>query len=348
MSKPVISVLMSVFNGEDWLEQSILSVICQEFSDFEFIIVNDGSTDKSLNIINNLASRDSRLRVFDKPNTGLADSLNYGIEVAKGEWIARIDADDLWEPHRLCKQYELARSNSRLVLIGSGFTIIDRNGKFERSISPPLSHNSLLKSLTIRGINPFAHSSVLYSKEAVKSLGGYRVRLKRSQDYDLWLRLSDIGNMAYIQEPLVKLRKHESQISNEEAGERQLVDGHIAITSYWLRHNGSSDPVSTDFSDEIFDGFRAWLKEELNLEGVLEEYRLLKQVKSEIVGLDTFQLIAYFLGLCLKKPGFLLRYLGKKLYGSRLPKRLAREWHRLSTNHKNHQNAGVDSSLISG
>lgn len=93
--KPEVSVLMSVYNGERWLAESIESVLNQTFTDFEFLIVNDGSTDGSGEIINRYAEQDSRIHVFDKPNTGLADSLNYGIARAKGEWIARIDADDV-------------------------------------------------------------------------------------------------------------------------------------------------------------------------------------------------------------------------------------------------------------
>ena len=125
---PSITVLMAVYNGERWLAESIQSVLEQTFTNFEFIIVNDGSNDCSLQIINQFSKKDSRIRVYNKKNSGLADSLNYGIAEARGEWIARIDADDICSLERLQKQIECVRLNTDLVLVGSGLVIIDENG----------------------------------------------------------------------------------------------------------------------------------------------------------------------------------------------------------------------------
>ena len=128
IAAPAITVLMSCFNAARWLEESINSVLKQSYTDFEFIIVDDGSTDNTLDIIYRFAATDSRIVVITKSNSGLSDSLNVGLKIAKGEWIARLDADDVCEPTRLEKQAELAFANSNLVFIGTGLTIIDDTG----------------------------------------------------------------------------------------------------------------------------------------------------------------------------------------------------------------------------
>ena len=103
-SEPLITVLMAVYNGERWLHDSINSILDQTYTNFEFIIVNDGSTDNSPQIINKFAFNDRRITIYNKKNSGLTDSLNFGIQKAKGKWIARIDADDISSPGRLKKQ----------------------------------------------------------------------------------------------------------------------------------------------------------------------------------------------------------------------------------------------------
>ena len=117
MSLP-ISVLMTVYNSEKFLKESIMSVLNQTFSDFEFIIINDGSSDRSLEIIQDFEKQDKRIRVINKKNTGVTNSLNFGVFLAKGDWIARIDADDLCDINRLKIQYEETSNDRSLVLLG--------------------------------------------------------------------------------------------------------------------------------------------------------------------------------------------------------------------------------------
>ena len=126
---PTISVLMAVYNGELWLKESIRSVLKQTFSNFEFIIINDGSEDSSVEIIESFIKKDTRILLFNKSNTGLADSLNYGMMQAKGKWVARIDADDICESNRLQEQLDFVKLNKDYVLVGSGLNIIDEKGK---------------------------------------------------------------------------------------------------------------------------------------------------------------------------------------------------------------------------
>lgn len=322
---PQITILMSIYNGARWVEDAIQSILNQTFTDFEFIIVNDGSQDRSLEIIKRFATRDPRIVVIDKHNTGLADSLNQGIKHAKGAWIARIDADDLCAPDRLRMQYGLAQADSSLVLIGSGLQEIDEYGHPGKTYRYPASHNALLGRLTT--MRPFfGHSSAFYRADIVKVLGGYRPCIKRSEDFDLWLRFSEVGKIACLGTPLVKIRKHPGQISHDEQGRRQLLDSRVAMVSYWLRQRSFVDPV-TAYSDVDFDIFRKWVMERLEQDRVFEYYGFLGRIKRQLSGEDrsVTALLRLFM-LVLQEPGFVLRFLRYKVVGERLSKTLAVAW----------------------
>lgn len=325
-NKPPISVLMSVYNGERWLNEAIQSVLNQTLTDFEFVIVNDGSKDRSLEIINQFALRDHRIVVVDKPNTGLADSLNQGIKQARGDWIARIDADDLCASERIQKQYALAQTNSNLVLIGSGLMEIDEAGQPGKVYLYPTSHADILNRLTtVRSV--FPHSSVFYKTEVVRKMGGYRLRIKRAEDWDLWLRFSETGKISCVDEPLVKVRKHTNQISHDEQGRRQIIDSRVAMTSYWLRQYGFIDPVSTECSDKDFEIFRMWVTR------CLQEYRLfeyrdfIQMIKEQLnSNRKPFSRYLRLVMLLLQEPIFVIRYFHQSLVGERLQKKMAAKW----------------------
>lgn len=321
---PVVTVLMSVYNGARWLEEAITSILTQTFKDFEFIIVNDGSTDKTLEIIKNFQELDPRIVLINKSNTGLADSLNCGICNAKGEWIARLDADDLCEPDRLKKQYQLAQSCKDFVLIGSCMRFIDEQGVIGVIDCPPITHKGLMKNLMVLE-RFFAHSSAFYRTETVRTIGGYRARIKRAQDYDLWLRLSEVGAFAVVDELLIRHRKHDGQISNEEKGRRQKIDARVALTSYWLRQIKCPDPVAG--CEEDFEIFWSWITERLSQERLFDYYSFLDKLhqyamNSQDSMKQNFRAVAYIF----QQPRFIVRYMKNRLYGETLSRRLAFEW----------------------
>ncbi|SUS08811.1 Cell wall biogenesis glycosyltransferase [uncultured Defluviicoccus sp.] len=321
---PPITVLMSVYNGERWLDEAILSVLNQTFADFEFLIINDGSTDASLDIIQRRAWDDPRIKVIDKPNSGLADSLNVGIKQARGEWIARLDADDLCEPQRLERQYELARSEPSLVLIGAGLRQIDEQGRPGKVFRYPRSHRRLVSHLTTAK-RFFAHSSAFYRTKAVRKLGGYRSRIRRAEDFDLWLRLSEVGLLACIEEPLVRIRQHAAQISHEDGARRSRLDSCIAITSYWLKRAGHLDPVTGNEAD--FDSFYAWFVENLKKRHALDYHGMAYQMRKNIEGKTgpLEKLVAALVAL-MRQPRLSSRYLCHRLFGETLSRELAKEW----------------------
>ncbi len=322
--EPIVSVLMSVYNGERWLFESITSVLNQTFSNFEFVIVNDGSSDSSRQIIATFASSDSRVRVLDKDNTGLADSLNQGVDFAQGDWIARIDADDICEPHRLAEQVAFVKAYPRTVLLGSGLMEIDEEGRAGLTYRYPEKHAELVLNLERR--KPFfAHSSAFFRKESFHRVGCYRSRIKRAEDYDLWLRLSEVGEIACQGAALVRIRKHGGQISYDEGGRRQLLDSHVALASYILRRGGAPDPVGSSASENEFEAFSRFMEFGLDAAKVFDTQALVASVKTELQRGATMTAIAKLLA----KPGRLelfLRYLYRRFAGDRIAWKLATKW----------------------
>lgn len=323
---PSISVLLSCYNGERWLAEAIESVLGQTFKDFEFVIVDDGSKDSSAELIREFADRDSRIVVISKSNTGLADSLNVGIQRSRGEWIARIDADDICEPRRLELQIAKAREDSRLVFVGAGLLEIDESGRPRKAYRYPCSHGALVRNLvTARRFPP--HSSAFFRASAVRSIGGYRARIWRAEDRDLWLRLAEKGRMAALEAPLVRVRKHAAQISHDEFGRRQRIDSTIAIASAWLRRHGIDDPV--DANREVFESFREHVESRLEGGDAFALVDYISHAKSLFWSVD--QVPASWLRAArylLSRPRLLLRYVRIRSTGDATPRELAHEWMR--------------------
>ncbi|MGV1045284.1 MAG: glycosyltransferase family 2 protein [Limnohabitans sp.] len=316
-----ITVLMSVYNGEQWLSPAIESVLSQTFDDFELLIVNDGSTDASASIIRNYEKKDSRVRHFSKMNTGLADSLNCGIREARGEWIARLDADDISHSDRIKLQYSEIKSNSNLVLVGTGLSLINEFGDVYKSHIYPSTHNRLLLALS-QGGPTFPHSSAFFRRDLALKIGGYRKRIKRAEDRDLWLRFAREGLISCIPMPLVQIRKHDSQISNDEGGVRQIVDSFISMIAYWLCEMKYKDPVDA-LDDADFDMFAKWVQSELDATKLFEVVKFKEEYKKQTIHmgsyLDRFLLLA---GMAANDLSVFYRVLFEKFASSNLPKKL--------------------------
>jgi glycosyltransferase involved in cell wall biosynthesis len=316
-----ITVLMSIYNGEHFVKESIFSVLNQSFKEFEFIIINDGSTDGSKNIIREFSILDKRIRLIDKKNTGLTKSLNLGIDMAKGEWIARIDADDICEPKRLEAQYSYAKLNKSVILIGSNFTMINYNGLKFKAYKYPNQH-SQLKKILLKKKTSFPHSSFFIKNQSIKKIHGYNERMKRSQDYDLCLRLSEIGKIACIQESLVRIRKHKYQVSHENNGMRQLIDCRVALVGYLLREKGWKDPSSKESSDALFEEFYNFVKSDDALNKFFKHQLLIKKLKHKLL---TFDLIKVFKFL-IKKFSFFSSYFFFCLANRNIEKEILNKW----------------------
>ena len=218
IDNPKISVVMSVYNGGKYLEDSIKSILTQTFQDFEFIIINDTSTDNTEEI----------LKIFDDPrikiitndqNIGLTRSLNKGIQLARGIYIARMDADDISLPHRFETQVHFLEKNPDYALVGSSYYQIDKDNKIHTLINVLTDNIQIKQGLTKQ--NWFGHGSVMMRKDVFREVGGYDERFKLAQDYDLWLRIAAGHKMANIEEPLYKWRVTKSGISVEKEAEQK-------------------------------------------------------------------------------------------------------------------------------
>ncbi|MDO3722574.1 glycosyltransferase [Marinobacter sp. chi1] len=208
---PLISVVMSVYNGEEFLRDSIESILNQSFKDFEFIIVNDGSSDHSGEIIESYC--DSRiLYIKNENNKGLIDSLNKGIGFARGKYIARQDADDVSLENRLERQVDYLEKNADVCVLGCGLEMIDENGNFISNWIHPTGINVVRWNLLFN--NCVAHSSSVFRRDIVEKIGFYSKEYKYAEDYDLWSRVSRFHHVENLSEPLQKYRIHPDAVSS--------------------------------------------------------------------------------------------------------------------------------------
>jgi len=206
---PFVSVLMPVFNGELYIREAIDSILKQTYTHFEFLIINDGSTDRTVEIIKSY--NDSRIKqINNKENIGLTKSLNIGLKLAKGKYIARMDADDISSPLRLEKQIQFLEHNTHVGLVGSWFKIIDKDVTVKTLSDPEEIHVQLLFK------NPIAHPTTMYRKKLLTDYNlSYNTAFNTSQDNDLWYRFSKVTKLCNLPEVLVYYRKHENQISEK-------------------------------------------------------------------------------------------------------------------------------------
>jgi glycosyltransferase involved in cell wall biosynthesis/2-polyprenyl-3-methyl-5-hydroxy-6-metoxy-1,4-benzoquinol methylase len=215
--KPKVSVIMSVYNGEKYLREAIESILNQTFTDFEFVIVNDGSTDNSLEILKSYD--DERIRVINnEKNIGLTKSLNKALKVARGEYIARQDADDVSLPDRFEEQMKYFERYPEVALLGTSIYLIDENGKIvgKRIVLAKPSIKDLFKG------NQFNHGSVMFKKEVINQLGGYNELIRYSQDYELWLRIAKHCEVRNLTQLLYNFRSHDENIGFKNRGDSAL------------------------------------------------------------------------------------------------------------------------------
>jgi glycosyltransferase involved in cell wall biosynthesis len=213
MPSPEVTVVTAVYNGERYLKASLESVLGQEGLNLECVAVNDGSTDRSGDILDDLARRDGRLRVLHQSNCGLTKSLIRGCAAARGRYIARHDSDDVSLPGRLSRQTRLLESDPTVSLASSWARVLGPNDEplFEvrRPVDPALATEELLQ----KDFGPPGHGSVMFRADLYRRVGGYRPAFRVAQDWDLWLRLVEHGRIAFVPEVLYAYRVHESSIS---------------------------------------------------------------------------------------------------------------------------------------
>lgn len=210
---------MPVYNSERYLSIAIESILTQTFRDFEFIIVNDGSTDSSLEIIQRFQTQDPRIRIIDQTNQGITKSLNNAINLAQGKYIARMDADDISMPTRLEKQYQFMETHPEIAVCGSRALIIDEDGDAIRNDRVVCTHENIEKRHLL-GKCSLKHPSVIIRTDILRKVNGYNEDLPYAQDFDLWLRIGEIGKLYNLPDVLIKYRRNSHSISYQKKREQ--------------------------------------------------------------------------------------------------------------------------------
>jgi glycosyltransferase involved in cell wall biosynthesis len=223
VTSPAVSVLMAVHNGAPWVQEAVKSVLEQTLADLELIVIDDGSTDATADLL--AAARDDRLRVERQPRMGLTRSLMRALTLARAPLVARLDADDLALPERLARQRDFLDAHPEIGLLGAGCREVDATGRDLALIRPPEDDRAIRRALIRR--NPFVHSSVVMRRALVEEAGGYDPTFEVAQDYDLWMRMSRLTHLANLAEPLVVRRLLPGRVSAERDSARLRAEARI-------------------------------------------------------------------------------------------------------------------------
>lgn len=269
MPTPAISVAMSVYNGERFLAPAIESVLAQDFRDFEFLILDDGSTDASEQIVRRYAGLDSRIRPIVRENRGLIASLNEMIAIADAPIIARMDADDVCRPDRFSKQIAFLAARPDYGVVGTWSEDIDENDAPYRvdMDDHPLDHAGFLSAID-RGAPLICHPAAMFRRECLLRVGCYHAAFRHCEDYDLWLRLASVTKLGNVPERLIRYRHYDNQVSSRHATEQQ-IGAAIAYLAYRERAAGRPDPTESlehlppiDGLDALFgrEGVSRWTR----------------------------------------------------------------------------------------
>jgi hypothetical protein len=242
-----VSVVLPVRNGGGYLRLAAASILSQTWRDLELLVIDDRSDDGAFDALSATHSDEARLRLLRNPGSGLVAALNFGLREARGEFVARMDADDVALPDRLARQVEFLDRHPDIAVVGAQAAFIDAAGALtgERTYFPT-DATALAIALTTRGC-VLKHPSILARKDALLGAGGYRPAFTMAEDYDLWLRLAERTRLANLPEVLLHYRGHPEQISAGVNLEQRFARD-LALIAARARRAGEADP---------FDGFAA-------------------------------------------------------------------------------------------
>ncbi|PKN13217.1 MAG: hypothetical protein CVU69_02635 [Deltaproteobacteria bacterium HGW-Deltaproteobacteria-4] len=265
---PLVSVVMSVYNGERYLREAVDSILRQTFTDFEFIIINDGSTDGTREILESY--QDERIVLIHQENMGLTKSLNKGIALARGKYIARQDADDFSLPERFATQVSFLDRECDISMVGSAVQVVDKSGEVLTTFKNPTGSSEIKEIL--KKYNCFWHGSVMFRRECLTSVGCYNERFGTAQDYDLWLRYSEKLNLANLPEPFYAYRVSPEAITFKKiVSQHRLANlarrlarirsvGGDEIAELEIYEKESLKPLSKTEKFEIIGNYKPWCR----------------------------------------------------------------------------------------
>jgi glycosyltransferase involved in cell wall biosynthesis len=243
MRNHLISVVLPCHGSLPYIQETVESLVNQSFSDFEVLVVNDRISDLYIDQIRNLTKHDTRFRVIESNGRGISAALNTGIAHSNASLIARIDADDIMDSMRLKMQFREISTNEQILCVGSQLKIIDMDGNLTRYTNFPESFDEIRQMMQLR--NVIAHPSVLFRKSAVLQAGSYRSFFDGAEDYDLWLRLLNLGEIVNLNQPLTSYRVHPFQETRKNREIQQEMDSFTRFCSFATLHS----PIFEGFSD---------------------------------------------------------------------------------------------------
>ena len=249
---PKISVVMAVFNGERYLADAVESILHQSFRDFELVILNDGSTDESGKILRDFALRDSRIRLFDRNRHGLTRGLNRGIAVAQGQYLARMDADDVALPARFQAQVDYLDAHPEVLALGGQARLVSPEGWPLCQWAVPTGHEEIDAAHMAGLPGQLIHPTSMMRLDAVRRVGGLNEQWTYAQDYDLWLRLAEIGKLSNLRETVLNYRLHFSSVT---FARRRSQCESVAGIAKSARARRGMPPLSSSIALESGDGW---------------------------------------------------------------------------------------------
>ena len=253
---PRLSVILPVFNGMPFLPRAVESILNQTFSDFEFIIVNDGSTDESLQYLRSL--QDPRIVIVDQPNQGIGASLNTSLHMCRSEYVARMDSDDISKPDRLALQVEYLDAHPEVVLLGTQIEFLIGDVA-QRAFTAPVDHDGI-EARFLKGRAGLCHPSLMFRTATAIACGGYPAGVF-GEDLEFCLRMCEVGRVANLDRVLLQYRLQAAQTSMARSKEVVRVSSYAAYRAS-CRRKGKPEPALDEFlqSASWFNRFQ-WSKE---------------------------------------------------------------------------------------
>jgi glycosyltransferase involved in cell wall biosynthesis len=247
MATPTVSVMMPVHNTAAFVARTVRSLLAQTYTDFELLIIDDGSRDASPRILRDLAETDHRIRLSLRENHGALATRNQLLKLARGKYLAVNDADDISLPGRLKHQVDYLEAHPDVACVGGWFDMIDARGRRLTTLRPPQG-DAEIQRLALRGHCSICHSAGMMRRDAVERVGGYGRDFTFAHDLELWLRLGEVGKLANLQEAVIQFRLHDGSIS-ETKREEQRRFCRLACEQAWARRG---------LTDVTFEAAEPW------------------------------------------------------------------------------------------
>lgn len=259
----MISVLIPVYNASRYLRQAVESILGQSYESFEIIAIDDGSTDISLKILYEYAAKDGRVQIISRPNSGIVGALNDGLSECQGEYIARMDADDWAHPERLARQIGFMQNEAEIVACGTAVHFTDPKGRPVKPCPRPTRHKDIVDLLLKGDGGAIIHPTLMVRRDAINKIGGYRNKALWIEDLDLYLRLSEIGKLANLEDYLLLYRQHPNSVNASKSNPIRLQRKNTIMAEAHVRRGSDWSPIETYVHPTKSELYQEWATESL-------------------------------------------------------------------------------------